>query len=123
MQDKEIRKILIEYLKIQHDKYRIYQEKSIGSSICDLMLVTDKLTGFEIKSDSDNYERLPRQIAAYNHFFDENYIDEEQKQLDLRREKTTQNAEYVEKNIVDLRTGCSSIAEIVTSKLSAFSHD
>ena len=32
------------------------------------MLVTDKLTGFEIKSDSDNYERLPRQIAAYNHF-------------------------------------------------------
>lgn len=74
MQDKEIRKILIEYLKIQHDKYRIYQEKSIGSSICDLMLVTDKLTGFEIKSDSDNYERLPRQIAAYNHFFDENYI-------------------------------------------------
>ena len=74
MQDKDIRKILIEYLKIQHDKYRIYQEKSIGSSICDLMLVTDKLTGFEIKSDSDNYERLPRQIAAYNHFFDENYI-------------------------------------------------
>lgn len=50
-------------------------------------------------------------------------IDEEQKQLDLRREKTTQNAEYVEKNIVDLRTGCSSIAEIVTSKLGAFSHD
>ena len=74
MQDKEMRKILIEYLKIQHDKYRIYQEKSIGSSICDLMLVTDKLTGFEIKSDSDNYERLPRQIVAYNHFFDENYI-------------------------------------------------
>ena len=74
MQDKEIRKILIEYLKIQHSEYRIYQEKSIGSSICDLMLVTDKLTGFEIKSDSDNYERLPRQIAAYNHFFDQNYI-------------------------------------------------
>ena len=29
MQDKEIRKILIEYLKIQHDKYRIYQEKAL----------------------------------------------------------------------------------------------
>lgn len=74
MQDKEIRKILIEYLKIKHKEYRIYQEKSIGSSICDLMLVTDKLTGFEIKSDSDNYERLPRQVTAYNQFFDENYI-------------------------------------------------
>lgn len=58
MQDKEIRRILIEYLKIQHKEYRIYQEKSIGSSVCDLMLVTDRLTGFEIKSDSDNYERL-----------------------------------------------------------------
>ena len=74
MQDKEIRKILIEYLKIKHKEYRIYQEKSIGSSICDLMLVTDKLTGFEIKSDSDNYERLPRQVTAYNQFFDENYV-------------------------------------------------
>ena len=50
-------------------------------------------------------------------------VEEEQKQLALRREKTTQNAEYVEKNLVDLRTGCSSIAEIVTSKLGAFSPD
>lgn len=74
MQDKEMRKILIEYLKYQHKKYRIFQEKSIGSSICDLMLVTDKLTGFEIKSDSDDYTKLSRQINAYNQFFDENYI-------------------------------------------------
>ena len=74
MQDKEIRKILIEYLMIKHKDYRIYQEKSIGSSICDLMLVTDELLGFEIKSDSDNYDRLSRQITAYNQFFDKNYI-------------------------------------------------
>ena len=65
MQDKEIRRILIEYLGIKYKEYRIYQEKSIGSSICDLMLVTDKLTGFEIKSDQDNYELLPRQVTAY----------------------------------------------------------
>ena len=62
MQDKEIRKILIEYLKIKHKEYRIYQEKSIGSSICDLMLVTDKLTGFEIKSD--NAKRSAAEILA-----------------------------------------------------------
>jgi hypothetical protein len=74
MQDKEIRRILIEYLNIKHKEYRIYQEKSIGSSICDLMLVTDKLTGFEIKSDRDNYERLAKQVSAYNQFSDENYI-------------------------------------------------
>jgi hypothetical protein len=74
MKDKEIRSILIEYLSIRHKEYRIFQEKSIGSSICDLMLVTDKLTGFEIKSDNDNYERLGRQVKAYNQFFDENYI-------------------------------------------------
>ena len=74
MVDKEIRKILIEYLKGQYDKARIYQEKSIGSSICDLMLVYDELIGFEIKSDGDNYQRLAEQINAYNKFFDKNYI-------------------------------------------------
>ena len=74
MQDRDIRKILIEYLKIKYNEYRIYQEKSIGSSVCDVMLVTDKLIGFEIKSDSDNYERLQRQIDEYTKFFDENYI-------------------------------------------------
>ena len=74
MQDKDIRKILIEYLKIKHKNYRIYQEKSIGSSVCDVMLVTDKLIGFEIKSDSDNYDRLKRQVEEYTNFFDANYI-------------------------------------------------
>ena len=75
MQDKEIRKILIEKLKIENENFRIFQEKSIGSSICDLMLVTpDGITGFEIKSDSDNFERLSKQIEAYDMFFDKNYI-------------------------------------------------
>ena len=74
MKDKEIRTILIEYLKIQHPKCRIYQEKSIGGAICDLMLVTDRLTGYEIKSDSDDYSRLTGQVKAYSAFFDENYV-------------------------------------------------
>ena len=46
MKDKQIREILIEYLKNQYDKARIYQEKSIGNSICDLMLVYDELIVF-----------------------------------------------------------------------------
>ncbi len=74
MQDPAIRKILVEYLKIKYKKHRIYQEKSIGFSICDVMLVTDKLIGFEIKSDNDNYARLDSQIKSYEEFFDENYV-------------------------------------------------
>ncbi|MDI9242259.1 hypothetical protein [Fusibacillus kribbianus] len=46
MNDKEIRKILIAYLQTQGMEMRIYQEKSIVNSICDLMVVTDQLTGY-----------------------------------------------------------------------------
>lgn len=74
MKDQEIRRILIAYLKVRHKEVRIYQEKSIGSAICDVMAVTEKLTGYEIKSDGDNYQRLERQIEFYDKFFDENYI-------------------------------------------------
>lgn len=74
MKDKEIRKILIAYLQTQGQEMRIYQEKSIGTSICDLMVVTDRLTGYEIKSDSDDYARLPQQVKTYNRFFERNYL-------------------------------------------------
>ena len=74
MDDKSIRKILISYLQATNTEIRIYQEKNIGGSICDIMAVTDCLTGYEIKSDLDNYQRLDLQITAYNNFFDMNYI-------------------------------------------------
>ena len=74
MKDREIRNILIAFLKTQCHEVRIYNEKSIGSAVCDVMAVTDKLIGFEIKSDGDNYQRLERQIYSYNKFFDKNYI-------------------------------------------------
>ena len=74
MNDKEIRKILISYLQAQGKELRIYQEKSIGSSICDLMVVSDVITGFEIKSDRDNYQRLEEQVRTYDRFFDRNYL-------------------------------------------------
>lgn len=74
MKDKEIRNILVAYLQATNQEMRIYQEKSIGSSICDVMAVTDQLIGYEIKSDSDNLLRLDNQIKAYNLFFDKNYI-------------------------------------------------
>ncbi len=74
MNERDIRKILIEYLKAHHQKLRIFNEKCIGTSICDVMAVTDKLVGFEIKSDLDNYDRLARQERAYNDFFDECWL-------------------------------------------------
>ena len=74
MNDKSIRKILLAYLKTKNVNMRIYQEKGIGNSICDVMVVEDCLIGYEIKSDLDNYSRLNEQVKAYNLFFDRNYI-------------------------------------------------
>ena len=74
MNAQEIKNILIAYLKATNREIRIYQEKSIGDAVCDLMAVTDCLTGYEIKSDLDNYQRLGRQIKAYDLFFEQNYI-------------------------------------------------
>lgn len=74
MNDKEIRAILISWLKASNSALRIYQEKAIGASVCDMMVVTDCLTGYEIKSDLDNYRRLPQQVKNYGRYFDKNYI-------------------------------------------------
>lgn len=62
MEDKKIRKILISCLKTTSSEIRIYQEKNIGGATCDVMGVTDCLTGYKIKSDIDNYQRLESQI-------------------------------------------------------------
>ncbi|MBR6159738.1 MAG: sce7726 family protein [Lachnospiraceae bacterium] len=74
MDENGIRSVLTSYLRAKNPKLRIYKEKSIGGSICDVMVVTDILTGYEIKSDRDNYSRLDRQIVYYNWFFNEIYI-------------------------------------------------
>lgn len=74
MNDKSIRQILISFLLSQDSKLRIYQEKPIGVSVCDLMAVSEILTGYEIKSDADDLRRLERQVEAYDRFFDKNYI-------------------------------------------------
>ena len=87
MNDKSIRKILIAYLQSLNNEIRIYQEKSIGNSICDVMVVSDNLTGYEIKSDLDNYNRLNEQIIQYSRFFDYNYIVVSHKHLQSAQEK------------------------------------
>jgi hypothetical protein len=52
---------------------RIVEELGIeqGAARIDVALVTDRLLGFEIKSDRDKFDRLANQIHAYNRVFDE----------------------------------------------------
>lgn len=74
MNAEQMKDVLEAYLRTTCADIRIYREKKIGASICDMLAVTKNLDGFEIKSDLDNYERLERQIKAYDMFFDKNYI-------------------------------------------------
>ena len=73
LKDKEIREPLFEYLEEMFGKVRIIEEKTMGKSRADVVMVAeDALVGIEIKSDADTYERLERQVKDYNSFFDYN---------------------------------------------------
>lgn len=52
---------------------RIVEELGIerGTARIDVALITDRLLGFEIKSDCDTFDRLSNQVHAYNRVFDE----------------------------------------------------
>jgi len=59
---------------IQREKFRIIDELVIGKARADIVIVTDGLTGYEIKSDADSYKRLPGQIKEYDKYFQRNYL-------------------------------------------------
>lgn len=72
--DKDIREPLYDYLEETYGKIRIIEEKQMGKSRADAIMVTkDSLYGIEIKSDADTYTRLERQVKDYNQFYDYNY--------------------------------------------------
>ena len=65
--DKDIREPLFEFLEERYGKVRILEEKTVGSSRADVvMVIPDKIVGIEIKSDADTYTRLERQVADYD---------------------------------------------------------
>ncbi|MCR1842580.1 sce7726 family protein [Murimonas intestini] len=73
--DRDIREPVFDYLEERFGKTRVFEEKTIGKSRADILLLTEKqIIGLEIKSDADTYERLKRQIRDYNKFCDANYI-------------------------------------------------
>jgi hypothetical protein len=73
--DKDIREPLFEYLELTYGKIRILEEKQMGRSRADVVMVLpDALVGIEIKSDADTYARLKRQVRDYNQYYDRNYV-------------------------------------------------
>lgn len=73
--DKDIREPLFDFLEEAYGKIRIIEEKTIGRSRADVMMVLeDSIAGIEIKSDADTYARLSRQVRDYNVYFDYNTV-------------------------------------------------
>ena len=75
LKDAHIREPLFSYLEETCGKCRIFEEKVIGKSRADVMMVLPgALVGLEIKSDADSYTRLAAQVKSYNQFFDMNLV-------------------------------------------------
>lgn len=73
--DKDIREPLFDFLEERYGKVRIIEEKQMGRSRADIVMVLPtRVAGIEIKSDADTYVRLKRQVRDYNKYFDCNYI-------------------------------------------------
>lgn len=72
LSDKQIREPLYQYVEENSPgRSRIFEEFEIASSRADLLVVTDgALTGYEIKSDLDSYQRLKTQVKDYNRYCD-----------------------------------------------------
>lgn len=75
LKDKDIREPLFDFLDETYGKIRIIEEKTMGKSRADVVMVTETdLFGIEIKSDADTYVRLSRQVKDYDKYFDFNYV-------------------------------------------------
>lgn len=73
--DKDIREPLFDFLEERYGKVRILEEKTVGNSRADVvMVIPDKIVGIEIKSDADTYTRLESQVADYDLYFDHNIV-------------------------------------------------
>ena len=73
--DKDIREPLFDFLEERFGKIRIIEEKMMGRSRADVVMVTEQaLYGIEIKSDADTYARLGRQTKDYDRYYDYNVV-------------------------------------------------
>lgn len=73
--DKDIREPLFDFLEERFGKIRIIEEKRMGRSRADILMVLEgAVMGLEIKSDADTYVRLSRQVRDYDRYCDGNYV-------------------------------------------------
>jgi hypothetical protein len=75
MRDADVRRAVKAWLVAQHGHERdarLVEEMGVwsGSVRIDIALINGSLSGYELKSDSDTLERLPRQLAIYGRVFD-----------------------------------------------------
>ena len=75
LHDADIREPLFEFLEEKYGKVRIIEEKQMGRSRADVVMVLpEAVAGIEIKSDADSYVRLGRQVKDYDRYFDYNWL-------------------------------------------------
>lgn len=75
LRDKDIREPLFDFLEESYGKIRILEEKTMGRSRADIVMVSpDALYGIEIKSDADSYTRLANQVKDYDIYYDLNIV-------------------------------------------------
>lgn len=75
LHDKDIREPLFDFLDETYGKIRIIEEKTMGRSRADVVMVSETaLYGIEIKSDADSYARLASQVKDYDRYYDFNYV-------------------------------------------------
>ena len=75
LKDRDIREPLFAFLEESYGRIRIIEEKNMGGSRADVIMVTpDSFVGIEIKSDADTYTRLAGQVEDYDRYFDMNII-------------------------------------------------
>ena len=75
LRDKDIREPLFFFLEEKYGKVRILEEKNIGRSRADVVMITDDaIFGIEIKSDADTYTRLSHQVEDYDRYYDRNIV-------------------------------------------------
>lgn len=73
--DRDIREPLFDFLEERFGKIRIIEEKRMGRSRADILMVLEgAVMGLEIKSDADTYVRLSRQVRDYDRYCDGNYV-------------------------------------------------
>lgn len=73
LKDADIREPLFDFLEESYGKVRIIEEKTMGTSRADVVMVTETaLYGIEIKSDADSYTRLEGQVKDYDRYYDYN---------------------------------------------------